>query len=90
MYLGRALRTKETLPYFRKRCRVTRHTRIFRGLTGSQRTPEFWGVTYRERSRRRLIIEAVFEESRVVALNLLYTHVLELYKFNICCIRVMY
>ena len=42
--LGRAPRTKETLPYFREECRVTRHSRIFRGLTGSQRTPEFWGV----------------------------------------------
>ena len=30
--LGRALRTKETL-------------RVFRGLTGCQRTPRFWGVT---------------------------------------------
>ena len=45
MYLGRALRTNETLPDFRKRCRVTRHSRIFRGLMGSQRTPGFWGVT---------------------------------------------
>ena len=38
LYLGRALRTKETLPYFREKCRVTRHSRVFRGLTGSQRT----------------------------------------------------
>ena len=45
MYLGRALRTKETLPDFRKRCRVTRHSRIFRGLTGSQRTPRILGIT---------------------------------------------
>ena len=45
MYLGRAPRTKETLPDFRERCRVARHSRAFRGLTGSQRTPEFWGVT---------------------------------------------
>ena len=43
-YLGRAFRTKETLPDFRKRCRVTRHSRIFRGLMGSKRTPGFWGV----------------------------------------------
>ena len=37
LYLGRAPRTKETLPDFRERCRVTRHSRVFRGLTGCQR-----------------------------------------------------
>ena len=41
LYLGRAPRTKETLPNFREKCRVTRHSRVFRGLTGSQRTPGF-------------------------------------------------
>ena len=46
LYLGRAPRTKETMPDFREKCRVTRHSRVFRGLTGSQRTPRFWGVTY--------------------------------------------
>ena len=45
LYLGRAPRTKETLPDFLKWCRVTRHPLVFRGLTGSQRTPGFWGVT---------------------------------------------
>ena len=45
LYLGRTPRTKETLPDFREKCRVTRHSRVFRGLTGSQRTPGFWGVT---------------------------------------------
>ena len=45
LYLGKAPRTKETLPDFRERCRVTRQSRVFRGLTGSQRTPGFWGVT---------------------------------------------
>ena len=45
LYLGRAPRTKETLPDFREKCRVTRHSRVFRGLKGSQRTPGFWGVT---------------------------------------------
>ena len=39
--LGRALRTKETLPDFREWCRVTRHPRIFRRLTGCQQTPGF-------------------------------------------------
>ena len=40
-YLGRAPRTKETLPDFLKWSRVTWHPLVFRGLTGSQRTPEF-------------------------------------------------
>ena len=39
--MGRAPRTKETLPNFREKCRVTRHSRVFRRLTGSQRTPGF-------------------------------------------------
>ena len=45
LYLGRAPRTKETLPDFSEKCRVTRHSRVFRRLTGSQRTPRFWGIT---------------------------------------------
>ena len=45
LYLGRAPHTKETLPDFREKCRVTRHSRVFRGLTGSQRIPGIWGVT---------------------------------------------
>ena len=35
LYLDRAPRTKETLPDFREKCRVTRHSRVFRWLTGS-------------------------------------------------------
>ena len=35
--LGRAPHTTETLPDFHKWCRVTRHPRIFRRLTGCQR-----------------------------------------------------
>ena len=45
LYLGRAPRTKETLPDFLKWRRVTRPPLVFRGLTGSQRTPGFRGVT---------------------------------------------
>ena len=45
LYLGRAPRTKETLPNFLKWRRVTRRPLVFRGLMGSQRTPGFWGVT---------------------------------------------
>ena len=40
-HLGRAPRTKETLHDFLKWRRVTRHPLVFRGLTGSQRTPGF-------------------------------------------------
>ena len=40
-HLGRAPRTKETLPDFLKWRRVTGHPLVFRGLTGSQRTPGF-------------------------------------------------
>ena len=46
LYLGRVPRTKGILPDFREKCRVTRHSRVLCGLTGSQRTPEKWGVTY--------------------------------------------
>ena len=42
LYMGRAPHTKETLPDFREKCWVTQHSRVFRGLTGSQRTPGFW------------------------------------------------
>ena len=45
LYLGRAPCTKETLPDFLKWRRVNRPPLVFRGLTGSQRTPGFWGVT---------------------------------------------
>ena len=46
LYLGKAPRTKETLPDFLKWRRVTRFPLVFRELTGSQRTPGFWDVTY--------------------------------------------
>ena len=45
LFLGRAPRTKETLLDFRESGQVTRHSRVFRGLTGSQRTPRIRGVT---------------------------------------------
>ena len=48
LFLGRAPRTKETLPDFIKWRRVTRPPLVFRGLKGSQRTPGFWGVTVYE------------------------------------------
>ena len=43
LYLGRAPRTKETLPDFLKWCRVTRRPLLFRGLTGSQTDPRVLG-----------------------------------------------
>ena len=45
LYLGRAPRTKETLPDFLKWRLLTRPPLVFRGLTSSHRTPGFWGVT---------------------------------------------
>ena len=45
LYLGRAPHTKETLPDFREKFWVTRHSRVFRGLTGSQQTAGDQGVT---------------------------------------------
>ena len=41
LYLGSAPRTKETLPDFLKWRWITRPPLVFRGLTGSQRTPGF-------------------------------------------------
>ena len=62
LYLGRAPRTKETLPDFCEKCRVTRHSRVFRGLTGSQRTPGNWGVTRCEASEAESSIERLTYE----------------------------
>ena len=42
-FLGRAPRTKETLPDFLKWSRVTRHPLVFRELMGSQWTPGVLG-----------------------------------------------
>ena len=39
LFLGRAPRIRETLLDFRESCRVARHSRVFRRLTGCQRTP---------------------------------------------------
>ena len=61
LYLGRAPRIKETLPDFREKCRVTRHSLVFRGLTNSQRTPGFWGVTCSHGAKllKRPIVQSV-------------------------------
>ena len=47
LYLGRAPRTKETLPEFLKWRQITRPPLVFRGLTGSQRTLGF-GVSLKK------------------------------------------
>ena len=44
-YIWVELLVQRRLPDFHEKCRVTRHSRVFGGLTGSQRTPGFWGVT---------------------------------------------
>ena len=56
LYLGRAPRTKETLPDFLKWCWVTRHPLVFRGLTGSQRTPGFGTTQDREASESAMAV----------------------------------
>ena len=43
--LGRDPCIKETLRDFHEWCQVTRHPRMFRGLTGCQWDLKFWGVT---------------------------------------------
>ena len=60
LYLGRAPHTNETLPDFREKCRFTGHSRVFRGLTGSQRTPGFWGVT--------ILIYGLYKSENIVTL----------------------
>ena len=53
LILGRATRTKETLPDFLKWRRVTRPPLVFRRLTGSQRTHGFWGVTEEQKGEKK-------------------------------------
>ena len=40
---GRVPRTKETLPDFRERCRVTRHSRVFSRVDGQSTDPKDLG-----------------------------------------------
>ena len=42
---------------------------------------------YRERTRRRLILETVLEESRIVALAFSFCIYIRMLHFNICCIK---
>ena len=54
LYLGRAPRTKETLPDFLKWRRVPRHPLVIRGLMGSQRTPGLGRHNVLARFRERI------------------------------------
>ena len=72
--MGRAPRTKETLPDFLKWRRVTRHPLVFRELTGSQRTPGFWGVTY------------LYSCTVLVLFSYTYIHILFISYTSISCI----
>ena len=77
-YLGRAPRTKETLPDFLKWHRVTRPPLVFRGLTGSQRTPGFWGVTHFPRTQQRhdavwVIVDRLTKSTHFLAVRMTFT-----------------
>ena len=67
LYSGRAPRTKETLPDFLKWHRVTRHPLVFRGLTSSQRTPGFWGVTVLRWYLTVLIVNHILKQAMSLA-----------------------
>ena len=65
--LGRAPCTKETLPDFHEWCWVTRHPRIFHGLTDCQRIPRVWGVTTTVKVRINAIhTEGSHEETKPI------------------------
>ena len=69
LYLGRAPRTKETLSDFREKCRVTRHSQVFHGLTGSQRTLRIWGVTLPVRRCTSLVVKGGYMSSTALILS---------------------
>ena len=75
LYMGRAPRTKETLPDFCEKCRVTRHSRVFRGLTGSQRTPGF-GASHLHRWKAFRRGRDCKEGQHVALINLFFFEVL--------------
>ena len=58
---GRAPRTKETLPDFREKCRVTRHSRVFSWVDGKSTDPWDLGP-----SQVRLINEWIIECQELV------------------------
>ena len=75
--MGRAPHTKETLPNFHEWCRVNRHPRVFRGLTGSQQTPGNWGVTVRRNKLSNMMriankIYIFFDNLSLIIANKIY------------------
>ena len=56
--LGRAPRTKETLPDFREWCQVTRHPRVLRGLTGCQRDTPVLGRHKKYEEQTQKIVDS--------------------------------
>ena len=71
LYLGRAPRTKETLPDFREKCRVARHSRVFRRLTGSQRTIGFGASQNKGLKIENLVTFIRVIDMKILILNLL-------------------
>ena len=71
--LGRAPRTKETLLDFCEWCRVTRHPRVFRGLTGCQRGPPDLG-------RHRMYVEKGYMSDDMWNLNVMTVFKLDMNK----------
>ena len=71
--MGRAPCTRETLLDFHESCRVTRHSRVFRGLTGSQRTPGVWSVTSKASAHSLLSLGTCLSFQVVRVLNFCLT-----------------
>ena len=82
LYLGRAPRTKETLPNFLEKCRVTRHSRVFRGLTGSQRTPGDRGVTVSD-----VKVLSCSDDVLISNHTIIVPYGKEISIFNLCCLK---
>ena len=59
-------------PIFREKCRVTRHSRVFCGLTGSQRTPGVWGVTLSNNLGLTFFISIFHMEKFLFSLRVFY------------------
>ena len=81
LYLGRAPFTKETLHYFLKWRRVTRHPFVFRGLTGSQRTPGI-GASHLEILQISKGIQHKIQFSRIPE-----TSIFLILRFHILCLN---
>ena len=83
LFLGRAPRTKETLPDFLKWRRVTRPPLVFRGLTSSQRTPGKWGVTCTNALRLKEFLKWAWNLSNFRCLSKIFTTSIGTYYLNL-------